>query len=96
MAILHIEHAVRDFDSWKRAFDGDPVGRSQGGVRAYRVMRAADDPNFVVVELEFATLAEADGFRTKLEQLWGRVSGDLGLARQQARVFETVDEQEPH
>ena len=26
MAILQIQHAVRDFDRWKQAFDSDPVG----------------------------------------------------------------------
>ena len=36
-AVLYIEHAVRDFDAWKRAFDSDPVGREQNGVRRYRV-----------------------------------------------------------
>jgi hypothetical protein len=55
MPILQIQHAVRDFDAWKRAFDSDPVGRQQGGVRRYRILRAADDPNFVVIELEFDT-----------------------------------------
>jgi len=47
MPIVRIEHAVRDFDAWKRAFDSDPVGREQGGVRRYRVLRSTDEPNYV-------------------------------------------------
>ncbi len=44
MHVLRVEHGVSDYDAWKRAFDSDPIGREAGGVRAYRVLRAADDP----------------------------------------------------
>ncbi|MCI0689025.1 MAG: hypothetical protein L0Y54_17605, partial [Sporichthyaceae bacterium] len=27
MAVLRIQHAVSEFDSWKRMFDIDPIGR---------------------------------------------------------------------
>jgi hypothetical protein len=91
MPVLQIEHEVRDYDAWKRAFDRDPVGRAQGGVRGYRVMRAADDPNFVVIELEFGRQDEAEAFRARLEQLWGRVTDELGLARQRTRILEEVE-----
>ena len=79
MAVLQIQHAVRDFGAWKRAFDSDPVGRDRGGVRRYRILRAADDPNFVVIELEFESAAEAEAFAGRLRELWGRVGDDLGL-----------------
>jgi len=36
MTILHVEHAISDFETWKRAFDSDPVQREQSGVRRYR------------------------------------------------------------
>jgi hypothetical protein len=29
MPTLQIEHSVRDFDSWKAAFDSDPAGASK-------------------------------------------------------------------
>jgi hypothetical protein len=45
MPILRIEHPVADFDAWKAAFDGDPLGREQSGVRRYRVLRSVDDPS---------------------------------------------------
>lgn len=91
MPILQIEHTVRDYDSWKQAFDGDPVGREQGGVRRYRVSRLMENPNHVIVDLEFDSAGEAEAFGAKLRQLWGRVGGDLGLEGPQARVLETVE-----
>lgn len=94
MAILQIQHAVRDFDRWKQAFDSDPVGRQQGGVRRYRILRAADDPNFVVIELEFDTTDEADAFAEKLRELWGRVGDELGLSGPHARTLEPVEAEE--
>jgi hypothetical protein len=55
MPILRIEHPVPDFDGWKTAFDNDPVGRKQSGVRRYQILRAIDDPNYVMIDLEFDT-----------------------------------------
>ena len=91
VAILQIEHGVRDFDAWKQAFDGDPVGREQGGVRRYRVLRRTDDPNYVIVDLEFDSSSEAEAFRMKLRELWGRVGDDLGLDGPEARIVEAVE-----
>jgi hypothetical protein len=34
MPIFQVEHKVRDFDSWKQAFDGDPVGRKRAACAA--------------------------------------------------------------
>ncbi len=39
MYILRIEHGVPDYESWKAAFDRDPIGRERSGVARYRVMR---------------------------------------------------------
>jgi hypothetical protein len=68
MPVLQIEHAVRDFDAWKAAFDSDPIGRESGGVRRYRILRPVDDPNYVVVDLEFDTSGEAEAFRASLRR----------------------------
>jgi len=53
MTILHIEHPIRDFASWKAAFDSDPIGREQSGVRRYQVFQPVDDPNYIMVDLAF-------------------------------------------
>ena len=94
MPILQIEHAVRDYDTWKRAFDSDPVGRERGGARRHRIVRSIDDPNYVVIDLEFDGTSEAEAFRTALQELWGRVGGELGLEGPQARIVETVESKE--
>lgn len=91
MPILQIEHKVRDFAAWKEAFDSDPVGREQGGVRRYRIARLADDPNHVLIELEFDGDDQAEAFRGALQQLWGRVGDNLGMENPQARIVETVE-----
>jgi hypothetical protein len=88
---LQIDHRVASYDRWKEAFDGDPVGRASGGVRSYRVARLADDPNHVVVDLEFETIAEAEAFGEKLRALWSDAGPRLGLESPTARVLETVE-----
>ena len=52
MPTVRIEHAVPNFEQWKRAFDSDPVNRKGSGVRGYQVLRAQDDPNHVMIDLE--------------------------------------------
>ena len=91
MHILQIEHRVNDFDTWKQAFDSDPVGRQQGGVLRYRILRPTDEPNHVIVDLEFDDSSKAEAFRSKLRELWSRVEGDLGLESRQARIFEVLE-----
>jgi hypothetical protein len=91
MPTLQIEHAVRNFDDWKRAFDSDPVGRERGGVRAYRVQRPVDDSAYVIVELEFNSTSEAEAFRAELEKMWARVAGQGLIEQPRARIVETLE-----
>ncbi len=88
MYVLRIEHPVRDFDEWKSAFDGDPIGRELGGVRRYRVLRPVDDSSYALIDLEFEGAAEAERFLTALRELWSRV--DV-MRDPQARVVEIVE-----
>jgi hypothetical protein len=94
MTILQVEHRVRDYDAWKQAFDGDPVGRQQGGVRRYRIMRPTDDPNLVVIELEFDDPGQAEAFQARLRELWGRMGTDLGLESPHARILDLAESQD--
>ena len=91
MTILQIEHPVRDFDSWKQAFDGDPVGREQGGVRRFRIFRPVDDSNYVVIELEFDGRAAAEAFLGRLRELWCRGVAHGLISDLQARIVEVVE-----
>jgi len=91
MHTLRIEHSVPHFDAWKQAFDSDPVGREQGGVRRYRILRQVDDPNYVMIDLEFDSSSEAETFLAALRDLWGRV--DV-MRDPKARIVEMVESKE--
>jgi hypothetical protein len=88
MHVLRVEHGVRDFDAWKKAFDSDPIGREAGGVRRYRILRAEDDPNHALIDLEFDDAAAAETFLGALRELWGRVEG---LNSPSGRIAEVVE-----
>ncbi|HEX8917480.1 MAG TPA: hypothetical protein VF898_03175 [Chloroflexota bacterium] len=90
MPILRIEHPVPDFDGWKKAFDSDPVGRKQSGVRRYQVLRSMDDPNYVMIDLEFDSKQEAEALLAAMRQVWNRVEGQV-MWNPQARIVETVE-----
>ena len=66
MYTLQIEHQIRDFDLWKTAFDRDPVNRAASGVTAHRISRPVDDPQYVVVELDFEQQDQAEALLAKL------------------------------
>jgi hypothetical protein len=91
MHTLQIEHAISDFDVWKRAFDSDPLRREESGVRAYRVYRPVDDPQYVQIDLDFDTSSAADEFHVKLRELWesGRATPAL-VGGGRGRVVEEV------
>ncbi len=88
MYILRIEHPVPNYDVWKRAFDSDPIGRKRSGVRRYRIMRAADDSNYVMIDLEFESASEAEAAHAALRGLWDRVEV---MHSPQARIVEVVE-----
>lgn len=69
-ATLHIENTVRDYNSWKLAFDKFDRLRVDGGVRHQRVSRRVEDPNAVVIDLDFDTIEEADTFLIRLQKVW--------------------------
>jgi ribose 5-phosphate isomerase len=90
MVILQIEHLVPDFTGWKKAFDSDPLNRKQSGVRSYRIFRATDNPNYIIIELEFDNLQEAEKMHENLKQLWPRVEGKI-MMNPQSRIIETIE-----
>jgi len=93
MHILRIEHQVPDFDGWKEAFDSDPIGRKQSGVRRHRVLRPIDDPKYVMIDLEFDSVSEAESVRAALQGLWRRVQGQV-MQDPRVRIVEVVESKE--
>lgn len=93
MYVLRIEHPVPDFNGWKKAFDSDPVGREKSGVRRYRVLRPIDDPNYVMIDLDFDTPAQAEALLAAMRVVWGRVQGKV-MTNPRARIVEAVEAKE--
>jgi hypothetical protein len=93
MPVVQIEHPVRDFETWKAAFDGDPIGREASGVRRYQIYRPVGDPNYIAVDLELDTPAEAEALKLALEQLWrsAQAAPALGGSTPRARVVDVVE-----
>jgi hypothetical protein len=56
---------TRDYDRWKPLFDQDAPG-ARAKARGHRVLRSQDDPNEVVVLVEFASLEDAAEGRARL------------------------------
>ena len=90
MIVVRIEHAVPDFEKWKHVFDSDPADRKGSGVRRYQILRAADDPNFVMIDLEFETRGEAEAFLSTMERIWGG-PGKAVMQSPRARIVERVE-----
>ena len=81
MATLHIEHGIRDFATWKAAFDRFADKRTEAGVTAARIHQPVDDPRHIVLQLDFSTVEQARGFLTFLEQrVWSTPANSPALA----------------
>ena len=95
MPILQIEHPVRDYDTWKAAFDSDPAGRRMGGVRRYEIYRPVEDPSYVAVNLVFDNRDEAEAFKLGLEAVWRSPQAGRALGgAPKARIVEMVERME--
>ena len=91
MIILQIEHPVPDYSSWKKAFDIDPVNRKQSGVKCHRIFRQTDNPNYIIVELEFDKLNEAKELLAALQVIWKQIEGKI-ITGPKARIIELVEQ----
>ena len=67
MATLHIEHPISDYAVWRVAFDRFADARRQAGVRSERIRQPVGEPAYIVVDLEFDSVEEAEGFRQFLQ-----------------------------
>lgn len=92
MATLHIEHSITDFDTWNAAFERFADARRHAGVTRQRIRRPVDDSAYVVVDLDFDTVGEADKFLSFLqENVWTSSASAPALAgKPQTRILEDV------
>ncbi len=92
MPVVQLEHPVRDFETWKAAFDRDPVHRERSGVRQYQIYRPVDDPNYIGVDLEFDDRGAAEAFKLALEELWRSAQAAPALGgTPRARIVDVVE-----
>ncbi|HEX5502793.1 MAG TPA: hypothetical protein VFW96_09225 [Thermomicrobiales bacterium] len=64
MALLAIQQTVRDYRAWRAVYDTLGEVRQDWGVLAETVHQLAGAPATVLVQLHFATVAQARGFLT--------------------------------
>ena len=62
MTTLHIQHEVRNFESWKAAFDQAAPMRARGNVRRYVISHPVDQPLNVLIDLEFDDRMSAESY----------------------------------
>jgi hypothetical protein len=92
MHTLRIEHQIADFAQWRAAFDRDPAGRADSGVRHHRVLRPLDDQHYVMIDLDFDTEQEVDAFLDRMHTVWGsRRDAPALVGAPQGRIVEAVD-----
>jgi hypothetical protein len=95
MATLHIEHSIVDFDVWNAAFERFAEFREQSGVRGHRLQRPVDDPNYVVIDLDFDTTGEAERFLEFLQKkVWSSPENAPALiGTPQTKILEPAESQ---
>jgi hypothetical protein len=93
MPIVRIEHSVPNFVKWKEAFDRDPADRKGSGVRRYQILRLQEDPNYVMIDLEFDSTGEAEAFLRTMQQIWSG-PGTAVMQNARGRVADLVEGKE--
>ncbi len=96
MHVLQIEYPIPDYEAWKAAFDRDVLDRKGSGVRRYRVLRAADDPNYVVIDLDFDEAGEAQAYLGALRRAVysSQEASPVSGGSPQIRIVEVVESKE--
>jgi hypothetical protein len=56
-------------------------------------LRSVEDPNYVMIDLEFDSLDEAEGLLTKMRRVWSG-DGQKVMRNPQARIVDSVESRE--
>jgi hypothetical protein len=81
---------VSHFEGWKKAFELDPINRKKAGVRRYRIYRPIEDASYVIIDLEFENLKDAQDTLTGLRSLWNNVEGQV-MMHPKTRILDIVE-----
>jgi hypothetical protein len=93
--VLKIEYPVADYASWKAAFDRDALDREGSGVRRYRILRPTDDPDYVMIDLDFDNASEAEAYLAALRRaVYSSRQTSPASGNPQTRIVEVVEARE--
>jgi len=62
-------------------------------VRRYQILRPVDNPNYVMIQLEFDTANDADALLNAMRAVWSRVEGTI-MMNPKAQIVEVVETKE--
>lgn len=81
MATLRIEHAIQAYETWQKAFDSFAEARTEAGVRSFVIRQPVDDPQYLMLDMEFDTVERAEAFAEFLRQrVWSSSASSPALA----------------
>jgi hypothetical protein len=63
-------------------------------VRRYQVLRSVDDPNYVLVDLEFDGGSEAEAMRAALVETWRGVEAEGLILSLRAQIVDSMETRE--
>jgi heme-degrading monooxygenase HmoA len=67
VAYVLIEHLVGDYETFKQVYLDDAARRQRGGSKGGKVFRVTDDPNDIIIILEWDSAERAHEFAKSLE-----------------------------
>jgi hypothetical protein len=96
MHVLQIEYPVPEYAAWKAAFDRDVLDREGSGVRRYRVLRPTDDPNYVLIDLDFDNVGKAEAYFAALRSQFysSRQASPASSGGPKVRIVEVAEAKE--
>ena len=62
MGMLIVQHRVRDYRKWRRAYDGHASVRRKSGLDSGQVYRGADDPHKIAIVFKVKDIDKAKNF----------------------------------
>jgi hypothetical protein len=62
MTVLAVQQTVADYAAWKAGYDNHGATRKEHGALSDQVLRSADDPENLLVLIEFGSMADAQAF----------------------------------
>jgi hypothetical protein len=62
MVHVIITHEVKDFSEWKKGFDTSAPMREEANVKIKGVYTSVDNPNFVILIVEFSYIEMVHGY----------------------------------